>query len=143
MGKAILLYDGFCVLCSWSVQWLIKRDQQGVFRFVPIQSEEGQQLLLAAGPEARKYFEKAADQGTGGIMSGSVILLLDQKPYFRSDAILLSVEQLGGKYTRARWLRKIPKFIRDTVYNMVGRCRYNWFGKRDQCYMPSQPGTRN
>jgi predicted DCC family thiol-disulfide oxidoreductase YuxK len=31
----------------------------------------------------------------------------------------------------------IPKFIRDAVYDFIARNRYSWFGKKDQCMIPT------
>jgi len=31
----------------------------------------------------------------------------------------------------------VPKFIRDKVYDFIAVNRYNWFGKREECMIPS------
>lgn len=31
----------------------------------------------------------------------------------------------------------IPVKIRDVVYNFIARNRYKWFGKKDQCMVPT------
>ena len=43
----ILLFDGVCNLCNGFVQFIIKRDPKGIFRFTALQSEAGQQLLTS------------------------------------------------------------------------------------------------
>lgn len=146
MKHAVVLYDGFCVLCSRSIQWLIKKDKKKVFRFVPLQSKQGADLLALAGPQVMQYLlnEKALSKKEE--MPGSVILWMDNKPYIRSDGALLAIAQLGGIYKAAAWLRIIPKFIRDTIYNFIARNRYKWFGKRDSCFLPpsdEEMGTGN
>jgi predicted DCC family thiol-disulfide oxidoreductase YuxK len=31
----------------------------------------------------------------------------------------------------------VPRPLRDTVYNLIARHRYAWFGKRDACMVPT------
>ena len=44
-GRALLLYDGVCALCNGVVQFLIKRDKLDGFRFAPLQSSLGREVL--------------------------------------------------------------------------------------------------
>ncbi|MEE9610855.1 MAG: DUF393 domain-containing protein, partial [Desulfatiglandales bacterium] len=55
---SIILFDGDCNLCTWSVQFIIKRDPQGRFRFASMQSPTGQRLLKDCGlnPETTDTF---------------------------------------------------------------------------------------
>jgi predicted DCC family thiol-disulfide oxidoreductase YuxK len=32
----------------------------------------------------------------------------------------------------------VPRFIRDSVYKLVARKRYKWFGKKEECWIPTQ-----
>ena len=41
----------------------------------------------------------------------------------------------GWKWTK--FLRIFPKFIRDGVYNLVAKNRYRWFGKKEECWVPT------
>ena len=45
-SKNIILFDGVCNLCSFSVQFIIERDLKGYFHFAAIESELGQQLTV-------------------------------------------------------------------------------------------------
>ena len=138
MKQAVVLYDGFCVLCSRSIQWLISKDEKKIFRFIPLQSKQGINLLDLAGPEVMQYLLDQKALTKKDEMPGSVILWMDNKPYIRSDGALLAIAQLGGIYRAAGWLRIIPKFIRDTIYNIIARNRYKWFGEREVCFVPPQ-----
>jgi predicted DCC family thiol-disulfide oxidoreductase YuxK len=31
----------------------------------------------------------------------------------------------------------LPKFIRDKVYDFVAKNRYKWFGKKEECLVPT------
>ena len=114
----------------------MKKDKKKIFRFVALQSKEGVNLLSLAGPQVMQYLLDQKAVSKKDEMPGSVILWMDNKPYIRSDGALLAIAQLGGIYRAAAWLRIIPKFIRDTVYDWIARNRYKWFGKRDQCFDP-------
>jgi predicted DCC family thiol-disulfide oxidoreductase YuxK len=119
----VILFDGVCNLCNRSVQFVIKRDTAGVFRFASLQSDFGQQIL--------KRFNLPADQ------FNSFILLEDNQIYTRSTGALKMLSQLKGwKWTKIFYI--VPKFIRDAVYNLVSRYRYSWFGKRDECMIPRE-----
>ena len=41
----IIIFDGVCNFCNASVNFILKYDKKGVFRFAANQSEVGQQLL--------------------------------------------------------------------------------------------------
>ena len=41
----IILFDGVCNLCNTSVNFVIKNDKKGVFRFAPIQTDFGETTL--------------------------------------------------------------------------------------------------
>lgn len=45
----VLLFDGVCNLCNGAVQFIIKRDPNGLISFASLQSETGQSLLKKAG----------------------------------------------------------------------------------------------
>lgn len=48
-GTATVLYDRDCGFCRWSLGKILAWDRAGRLRPLPIQSEEGQRLLDAAG----------------------------------------------------------------------------------------------
>ncbi len=73
-----------------------------------------------------------------GVHFDSFVLLEDGKIYTRSLAALRVLKGLGGGW---RWLyvfRFIPAFIRDHgIYDWIARNRYRWFGRREECWVPS------
>ena len=48
----ILLYDGVCGLCNWTVQFILRRDGAGVFRFAALQGELAKRILARHGADA-------------------------------------------------------------------------------------------
>ena len=120
--KQVILFDGVCNLCSGSVQFILKRDKEKTFLFASLQSGYGQNLL--------KQFNLPADT------FNSFILFDNGKIFTRSTAAVKMFSQLKGwKWVQLFWI--FPKFIRDAVYNLIARNRYKWFGKKEECWMPT------
>ena len=119
----VLLFDGVCNLCNRWIQFVIRNDPDAIFRFAPLQSDVGQQLLSEFGMPTDEL--------------ESVILVEGDEYYTKSDAALRTGKHLGGVY-RLLWpFRVIPRRLRNFVYDFVANRRYRWFGKRDSCMMPT------
>ncbi|MFB1097281.1 thiol-disulfide oxidoreductase DCC family protein [Terribacillus sp. JSM ZJ617] len=121
-SKAIILFDGVCNLCNSSVQFIIKHDKAAYFNFASLQSDLGGQL------KETKQIPDNAD---------SIILMENGKVYMQSSAILRIARNLDGVWKLAAAALIIPRPIRDMVYRYVAKNRYRWFGKQDQCMLPS------
>jgi predicted DCC family thiol-disulfide oxidoreductase YuxK len=119
----IILFDGVCNLCNRSVQFIIKRDPKGKFKFASLQSEPGQTLL--------KEFHMT---GTG---FDTFILVEGDKVFVRSTAALRVLSGLGGIWKLFYGFMIIPKPIRDFVYDRVAKSRYRVFGRRETCMIPT------
>jgi predicted DCC family thiol-disulfide oxidoreductase YuxK len=119
---AIILFDGICNFCNSSVQFIIKRDPKGYFKFASLQSETGQQLLQQYG--IRKEID-------------SLIVIEKQNVYIKSSAALQICRKLTGFWRFFSILRVFPLIFRDYLYDRVAKNRYNWFGKRDNCMLPT------
>ena len=66
----------------------------------------------------------------------SFILILNNKAYQRSTAALLVIRKLNSPLKLFYGFIIVPPFIRNALYNLVARNRYEWFGKRDTCMLP-------
>jgi len=123
-GKKIVLFDGVCNLCNGAVQFIIRRDRRDRFRFAALQSELGQELC-----RARHIDTSQVDS----------IVLIDPGVayYIKSDAALEIARDLNGYGWMPLMLGWIPRGVRDAVYDLVARNRYRWFGKKDQCMIPT------
>lgn len=122
-GGAVVLFDGVCNLCNGSVQFIVRHDPAGRFRFASLQSREGQALLRRHGLDPADLF--------------SVILVEGGRAYSRSDAALRIAGGLSGGWRAAGALRVVPRPLRDLVYGWVARNRYRWFGRQDACMIPT------
>jgi len=122
--KKIILFDGVCNLCNSSVQFVIKRDKRDQFRFAPLQSDVGQKLVQ--------------ERGIDTTMIDSIILIEPQVAYYtKSDAALKIAQQLSGAWPLMGVFLGVPSGIRNVVYDWIAKNRYRWYGKRDECMIPT------
>jgi len=124
----IILFDGVCNLCERSVQFVIRHDPDAKFMFAPLQSDYARTLM----EDSELGFEEFQ---TGDL--DSFVLIAAGKVNLRSDAWLSICRQLDGWPGLLRVFRVLPRFIRDEVYDFIGRHRYQWFGKKPECMIPT------
>lgn len=124
VAHAVVLFDGVCNLCSTSVQFIIQRDPQEHFQFASLQSEKAKTLLKQVGH-------------SGDETLASIVLIEDGKYFEESTAALKIASALTFPWGLLKAFLIFPKFLRDPFYRLVARNRYNWFGKRDTCFLPS------
>jgi len=122
-NKFVVLFDGVCNLCNKSIQFIIKHDEKDKFRFVALQSEIGQEFLKTFQIDRTKT---------------DSIILIDSKNSFhtKSSAALLIAKNLK-KYSWMRVFLYLPRFLRDFVYDVIAKNRYKWFGKKQECMIPT------
>jgi predicted DCC family thiol-disulfide oxidoreductase YuxK len=75
-------------------------------------------------------------RGAVGVSVRSFLVLDDGKVMTESDGSLHVMAALGGIWRLTAAGRIVPKPVRDWLYRVLARNRYNWFGKRDTCYLP-------
>lgn len=119
----IILFDGICNFCDSSVQFIIKRDPKGVFKFASLQSVTGQMLLKQVGLKED---------------INSFVLIEGEQYFLKSTAALRICRKLNGTWRLLSFLIVIPAPIRDYFYSILARNRYKWFGKKESCMLPSQ-----
>lgn len=119
----IVLFDGICNLCVWSVRFILARDPREAFRFASLQGETGRDIARHHG----------ADPST----LDTIMLLEDGRLYTRSTAALRIARRLRFPWWPAGVLLAIPPQVRDLLYGFIAARRYRWFGKKDQCMIPS------
>jgi len=121
-APAIVVFDGICHLCSAWVQFLLRRDRRGRYRFASMQSDTGRTLLRTHGLDPDAPF--------------SMLLLEGERARTDSDAILAVVAGLGGAWRAVSVLRLLPRMLRDPCYRLIARHRYRLFGRRSRCWLP-------
>lgn len=121
-GALIVVFDGQCLFCNAWVQFLLRHDRQGVFRFAAIQGRTGQALLQQAGLQ-REGLE--------------TLLLVDGREHWQhTDAVLRILQLLGWPWRVAGLARWVPAALRDALYRWLARNRYRLFGRAEHCMVP-------
>jgi predicted DCC family thiol-disulfide oxidoreductase YuxK len=119
----LILFDGVCHLCAWAVRFIIERDRRAVFRFAPLQSDTGRQLLAKHGIDPSR--------------TDSFVLIEDGRAHIESTAALRVARRLGGAWPLCYAGIILPRWLRDPVYRWIARNRYRWFGRDYACMMPT------
>jgi predicted DCC family thiol-disulfide oxidoreductase YuxK len=120
----IVIFDGKCNLCESSVIFIICRDKKAKFKFVPAQSQRGIEIQ-------NKHDINAIDLQT-------LILIKDGKVFTKSDAVLEIARNLDRLWKMLFIIKIIPKSIREWMYSKVAKNRYQWFGTKESCIVPTE-----
>ena len=119
----IILFDGVCNLCNGAVNFVIKKDKTSQIKFAALQSVRGHELLKQYGLSATSL--------------STFIFIEGGNAYTQSTAALRVSRYLGGLWHMFYGFIIVPKFIRDGIYNWIAKNRYKWFGRMDQCMIPT------
>ena len=124
MGPKIILFDGICNFCNYWVSFIIRHDRKKQFQFASLQSEFATQYI--------------PDNKTNANNIQSVILLEGNTMQTKSTAALHIIKHLDFPWNLCSVGIILPKFIRDYLYDVIARRRYQWFGKSDTCSVPKE-----
>jgi predicted DCC family thiol-disulfide oxidoreductase YuxK len=129
MGRLqhLVLYDGTCGLCDYSVQFLLKYDKKEIFAFAPLQGTTAEQFLSTLPKNL--------------VDVDSLILIEDFKStspriYIQSKAIFRIFWLLGSFWKLLGGLAFLPSFLFDWGYQLMARHRYQLFAQR--CLIPQK-----
>lgn len=130
--RAVIVFDGVCVLCNGWVRFLLRHDRRERYRFAAMQGDSGRALLIANGldpddPVSFLLIEYDL------IENGSRI---SPRVSTDTDAIRRVLIGLGGVWRIAGLSALLPRRVRDPLYRMLARNRYRWFGRHDACPVP-------
>jgi predicted DCC family thiol-disulfide oxidoreductase YuxK len=121
----VVLFDGVCNLCNGAVQFILDHDRTHALRFASLESDSGRLLLLEHGMKVPE-----GDPDTIVIVDGG-------KAYERSSAVMRIVSHMTFPFWLARVFVIVPRPIRDFFYKIIARNRYRWFGKTNECRIPT------
>jgi predicted DCC family thiol-disulfide oxidoreductase YuxK len=123
-GKKVILFDGVCNLCDRMVQYIIRHDKHDVFRFVPLQSELGNEILEHIGVDTKHI--------------DSIILYEPGVAYYYKSAAAIEIaREFGGIFHLGTVFKIIPTGLRNLLYDYIATNRYKWYGKKDACMIPT------
>jgi predicted DCC family thiol-disulfide oxidoreductase YuxK len=121
--RPVIIFDGECVLCSGSAQFVLRHDKGKVYRFLAAQTPLGRALYVHYGLDAGDY--------------ETMILIADGIATFKSEAVIRIGEGLRFPWSLAAVFRVIPRPWRDRLYAVLARNRLRILGRRHTCYLPA------
>ncbi|MBC7485204.1 MAG: DUF393 domain-containing protein [Cytophagaceae bacterium] len=121
-NQNIVFFDGVCGLCNRAIDFLMRQDKRKVLLFAPLQGTTATELL---------------PNGEASSLS-SMVYYSNGKISYKTRAILNLLWDMGGWWTLTGLFRIIPPFIRDIFYNIMAASRYQWFGKKETCRIPTK-----
>jgi predicted DCC family thiol-disulfide oxidoreductase YuxK len=127
-ARAVVVFDGVCVLCNGWVRFLLRHDRAGRYRFAAMQSPAGSALLAAHGldPDDPLSLLLVERDRPGG-----------ERAATDSDAVRRVLAGLGGAWRVAHAVALVPRVLRDPCYRWIARHRYRWFGRHTSCAPPA------
>ena len=123
-GKDIVLFDGVCNLCNGFVNFILDRDISNRFVFGSLQSDQGKSLLIDYN------LNPAA-------LDSVVVISATGEALVKSNAAIYILSHLHMPWSLIRIFKVLPRWLRDMVYDVIAANRYRWFGRQDQCRLPS------
>jgi predicted DCC family thiol-disulfide oxidoreductase YuxK len=115
----IVLFDGECGLCSWSLRFFLAHEDAKTFFFAPMQSPAGQTALRRLGLPLSEW--------------NSFVVLYDNTPYFRSQGVFVLCNHMVKPWRWLRVGRYLPPSVTDVLYLLIAKYRYRILGRSDSC----------
>jgi len=122
--KIVVMFDGVCNLCNGLILFLIPRDPNKIFVFAPLQSDSSKKMLS----EKTNLNPDQLD---------SVVVIENGRVYQKSTAVIQIFKRLPFPWKLLVIGKILPTTFTDWIYDFVGKNRYKWFGKKDQCMLPT------
>lgn len=105
------------------VRFIIPRDPDAKFLFAPLQNEIAAKLMKESGLQPGQL--------------NTVILLENGVYYTESAAVLRIARKLRFPWPAAYVFILVPRPLRNALYRYVAKNRYRWFGRDEQCMLPT------
>ena len=122
VSTPLILFDGVCNLCSWSVQFLAPRDRYSRLWFAAVQSATGQAVLRQHGIPTDDW--------------DSFVLVDAEGAWFKSAAFFRTIPYMTWPWPLLRIFRFMPRRLADWLYDRIARNRYAVFGRKPSCMIP-------
>ena len=119
--ESIIFFDGVCGLCHGFIQFVMKQDHGKKYHFSPLQGERASVILDVSKRE----------------VLDSLVVWENDQPYEKSDAVFRVLQSLSLFWKVLALFRFLPRGIRDFFYDRIASVRYRFFGKYDECPIPS------
>lgn len=123
-SKKIIFFDGYCNFCNSQVNNILSIDKKNIFHFSALSSK------FAINSLKGKIDKKSIGK--------SIVFLNNGIVYTKSEAVIMILSEIGGFYNLFSFFKIFPSFILDFFYNIIAKNRYTWFGKSENCFIPSK-----
>ncbi|MFX3674848.1 MAG: thiol-disulfide oxidoreductase DCC family protein [Paenisporosarcina sp.] len=121
-SRPILLYDGSCGFCQQSVQFILQHERAEDIYFAPLESELSKQIL-ETHPHLLNF--------------DSIVFFKGNKPFVESDAVFELASYLQKPYYLGKYIRLVPKKIRDRLYRFIAKHRHRLIRNNHMCLLPT------
>jgi len=119
----IIFFDSECMLCNSSVQWILMHEKKHDVQFAPLHGVTFKKLPIER--------EDLPD---------SILVWKDNTLQMKTMAIIHVLQGMGGKWNiLSGFLRIIPLFLSNLIYDFIARKRYGWFGRTAECMLMKGP----
>lgn len=120
LPRALIIIDGKCLLCNHWSQFICRYDSNYFFKITQAQSQFGQDVF-----EHFKLSKKLS----------SIIFIFEGQVFQESTAVLNILSRLNPYLAWIAILKLTPLIIRDSVYKVIAKYRYHFFGKSESCIL--------
>ncbi|KAB1062693.1 thiol-disulfide oxidoreductase DCC family protein [Salibacter halophilus] len=121
--KPIVFYDGVCNLCNGAVQFILKHEKSSVLQFASLQSEFAKNLIK------QNKIPSSVD---------SIVFYDNENVDVKSKAAFRIAQHLKAPWSFVNIFSILPKSVTNAGYDLIARYRYQIFGKKETCPMPSK-----
>ncbi len=119
----IIVFDGVCVMCSGWIDFVLRFDKSEQIKFIVAQSDLGRAIYRHYQLDDREF--------------PTNILIIDGCAYFKWDGTMRMFALLGWPWKAVTFTNFLPAPWLDRAYDWIAAHRFRWFGKREQCRVPS------
>jgi len=122
LESKVVFIDGHCIMCHKLANYVFKHDRRNAVKVSALQ-----------GKTAAAHLPLEISQNLE-----TVAYLRDGEILLRSTAAIKLLSDLGGWRKGLKVFLILPEFLRDGIYNFIAKRRFNWFGKKETCEIPSE-----
>jgi len=116
----IIFFDGVCNLCNGFIDFLLKVDRQKKYKVASLQGQTAKELLPAI------YHNELS----------TVVFLKNGMIYTKANAVILILSELGWAWNIVKVFNFLP--FKNYFYDFISRARYRFFGKKENCRLPTE-----
>jgi len=122
--QPIVLYDGFCSVCSFFVRIILKYEREPNIYFASLHSLYSKTILSEFNLDIKNL--------------NTVVFIVDDNIYIKSSALFKIATYLKFPLSGFRYLKIIPLVVSDFLYDVVAKYRFKVLGKRSSCFVPDE-----